>query len=891
MASAAAVGEEGVASDFSALLAELDGVHAQQQASSHADPLHDPLLDQLREVAAAPYLWEGHTPSQINSDGVHSTKNIDRDAFNAIVFKIRRAIGGVLTEGTPAMAIRGKQAGFNTSGGMSNIWIQMCVDMFMKMAMGHDEYVDAFKKLFSVTPFTAMTVDIRINLEKTATFFELAPKLAERGPAADGMQSQLEACFQPARGGKGKTPKELTEARVEKVTSIFEIFHGHPEHHALYGDLCKAVGAVFKPWSEGTTKVRTRQAIIYREGRLHRGQEKFTHEWFETYYQAWDAKDPVRPRVTEAARRKVTAVVEVAVAGAAEGGADGGGHEEDDEGGGGGAAAAGGGRKEDDEDDEGGGGVSRDKGKGRARRTPEHLAKPLPVVVTTMFHAGDRALPEDSDWQDSFVPVDDERELVYYTGDAKPEKAQSAVIDIIPGARMASGHDGVKTPVAKSPIPAIVVASPIRPAGPQPFLSMGSPVLSPAVPAHRPPSGQNTSSSFSGSLFDVEFGSLTMNSLSQYESDVEEFRKDNWEEQERLIFAMHWFLDEASELLGGALPPAPDVTMGGEGENVVNTLKMLLEQAYLLREMIRVASVHERYCKVYYNELRVKAEEYKRMTYVDERQIIAGWFKYSMAEADIGDEPLDKSNRPDYLRDLSPEQCYCRSYYVRGMWQRSRVLLEYAAHMLTGIVNGMQYVSDALQSESPRERIGNLQKLKFFTAPTRAKLHYAENARPSETVVEAFKENVQTIYGISKSIMRRGDALHDKQCLDVLNGNVSPRLLYETYLRLQHNYGELYSKDPTSIVRTVVHTVQNAMEYDTKYADQNDSEAHDVLDGLARKVPNPLVTLLVARVESDSDSDSDSGPDPDPGLRPVHRATRPLQLQPLYRRFHSSLKF
>jgi hypothetical protein len=59
-----------------------------------------------------------------------------------------------------------------------------------------------------------------------------------------------------------------------------------------------------------------------------------------------------------------------------------------------------------------------------------------------------------------------------------------------------------------------------------------------------------------------------------------------------------------------------------------------------------------------------------------------------------------------------------------------------------------------------------------------------------------------------------------------------------------------------------------------------------VLSG--KQVPPEMLQRIAAELAKDI---PDPGPGSDPGLRPVHRATRPLQLQPLYRRFHSSLKF
>jgi hypothetical protein len=388
-----------------------------------------------------------------------------------------------------------------------------------------------------------------------------------------------------------------------------------------------------------------------------------------------------------------------------------------------------------------------------------------------------------------------------------------------------------------------------------------------------------------------------MNSLSQYGSDSTAFRKNDWEEQERLIFAMHWFLDEASELLGGALPPvapAPDVAKGGEEETVTDSLKELLEQAVLLREMIRVASVHERYCKVYYNELRVKVEEYKRETHVGDRPIIAAGFAFITPRTDSEDVPLDTSDAPNFLDGLSPEQCYCRSFYVRGMWRRSRILLEYAAHMLTGIVNGIQLVRGVLESGPGRERADFNQKLKVLTAPAFSKLRYAENARPSKTLVDAFEENVQTIYGIGQSIIGRGDTPYDAQWLITLDETVPPRLLWETYLRLQHNYGELYNNNPYSIVRIVLHTVQSAMTYDTQNGsaaptEHREQSGREPLSGAERG--REALRAASDRVSRPAE-DPRYGRDGEHSLRPVvHRATQPLQLQPLFRRFHSSLKF
>ena len=74
------------------------------------------------------------------------------------------------------------------------------------------------------------------------------------------------------------------------------------------------------------------------------------------------------------------------------------------------------------------------------------------------------------------------------------------------------------------------------------------------------------------------------------------------------------------------------------------------------------------------------------------------------------------------------------------------------------------------------------------------------------------------------------------------------------------------------------------------------SPGSDPGDGVVfsgKQVPQGMAQRIAAELaKDDPDSDSDSDSDRDTGrLRPVHRATRPLQLQPLYRRFHSSLKF
>jgi len=92
------------------------------------------------------------------------------------------------------------------------------------------------------------------------------------------------------------------------------------------------------------------------------------------------------------------------------------------------------------------------------------------------------------------------------------------------------------------------------------------------------------------------------------------------------------------------------------------------------------------------------------------------------------------------------------------------------------------------------------------------------------------------------------------------------------------------AKDPASPARAMaaLRVARDAAARDAyEQVTAEEGGAQSPTQESGRRTPDP-----VARRDRFGHSSS-----PGTGLRPVHRATRPLQLQPLYRRFHSSLKF
>lgn len=926
---------------FHELLSALGDMHAEEV--SPTDPTNS-LLDQLRKVqtsgggggggggaeaasggadaagGGAIYQWTGYTPPEVATDGVSSKTNIARDAFNFIVLGIKRAIGRVAGAVPHAMRVTGLQAGFNASGVNTNIWLQMCVDMFMEMSIG-----EKLQLPFLPEEVSAMRRDIRINLKNTKAFFKLAPQLAKEGPHSDGMQNKLTSCFQSVRKGKAGNKEQVTADRVTKVTAIFDSFHKATADLALYSSLCEAVGKVFGKWADVGPAIRTRQAKIYREGRLHLHQKraKYTDQWFETYYITWNRVAPLgpkRPSVQEAARREVTALVErrlqlrkVAGTPVSIGG------EHQPQPGSpfsvpAGAATGGSGIKVSPIQSFPSPlppttpaspelGVALPPQLVALPPPPPLLQGPLPVHISTMFVASASAGTGDISW-DSFTPEEEE---------SPEENAELVYVSIDGGNVLGNTLTGEQVSEDLS-------------------LGGGDASAHSASEAHEPEAhaseSDGTPSPYSfysaASLFDVNLGSLTINSLSEYERDNMEFSKDHWIEQERLIFAMHWFLDEASELLGGRGEEDGDATdasefLSGTDEDdgdatgarefigapsteddsdteeeeeeeeesgkVYKPLQMLMQQGHLLGEMIRVASVNEQYCKMYYNKLRRKTRE---------ADVYARLNVQGAMDGSPGVGTDDTQIEEGFLEGLTNVQCYCRSHYVRDMWRRSRVLMQYAALMLTGIDKGLGLIAKVLQSAELKGQ-GNLaRKLTALTAPALADLEYTDHARPSETLVEAYEENVQTIYEIGQDTIEiQGIEALKRKWLATLNGDDSNRLLDTAYKQLQENYGSLYSGETYGIGRTVLVTVDNALIEDAKQIHgHNDSKVHSNLAG-----PMPGKAAMAAlrkqlEAEALGDAAASAAASARRGLlRPVHRATRPLQLQPLYRRFHSSLKF
>ncbi len=849
------------------LLTALGGMRAEQVSSTDLDQTNS-LLGQLLNVqtsgggaeaagSGAIYEWKGYIPPQVATDGVSSKKNIARDAFNVIVLDIKRAIGRVVKEVPYAMQVTGLQAGFNASGVNTNIWLQMCVDMFTEMSIG-----EKLELPYSAEEVSAMRRDIRINLKNTKAFFDLAPLLAENGPNSDEMQKKLRACFKAVRGGKAGNKEKVTADRVEKVTAIFQAFHGTAADFTLYSSLCEAVGGVFGEWADKGPADRTRQAKIYREGRLHLNHTgaDFTDQWFKTYYDTWERIEPTgpkRPSVEEAARREVTALVERRL----------------------------------QLDNVAMPGIQEPPPVALppppvALPPPQPLSVPLPVHISTMF-VEDTSDPgkRDSSWGSFTLDEAEDTELVYKEVGAD----LSRFVAESPGRSMAL-PDGGSTPMSTG-IGTPDFGSPIE-GSPDDKRSVRSPQLDTSEESTEVPDPYSFYSA--ASLFDVNLGSLTINNLSESEQDNMEFSKENWRDQERLIFAMHWFLDEASEFLGGRGEEDDDAMEAGE---VYKPLQMLMQQGHLLGEMIRVASVNERYCKMYYNKLRQRTRE----AGVYARLQVQGYGD-GLPEAGTDDTEIEKG----FLKGLTDVQCYWRSYYVRDMWRRSRVLMEYAALMLRGIYKGLGLISKVLQSARLEGQGNPARKLEVLIAPALNDLEYADHARPSETLVEAYKENVQTIYEIGQDTIEilASEALKQKWQA-TLKGDDSNHLLDATYMQLQQNYGGLYSVEEHGIGRTVLETVENALIEDAKQIyGSNDSTVHSkVHSNLAGAMPGKtamaelrIQLALEAAADASSDSSSSSldssfGASSTGLLRPVHRATRPLQLQPLYRRFHSSLKF